>query len=447
MGFCRRLEGAEQLRVRAHAGEWYRKSAKDLTGLSQTKAQQRSAEAAQAAAADERTAADAPDKWDNLQCREPRSRAALLARFGGNEASEVAVDRALGWLERHQNADGSWKFDRAGPRARDPFSDPGTLNAPNAATAVAVLGFLGADNGPREGKYRVAATKGLKNLKARLAYFGDRAACRDATAPEMPTHALATIAVCETAALGRGRDRQWQSIAQAMVDYIVATQDADGGWSNKPVLAENIHAKIRRQRETPEPSTMLATGWTLMALRIARWADADIPDKTFQRAVEYLNGMAVRGGAPGTKGGQALLTDPGAVDYRGDAPGEVADPLLATLFGTLGRLWLTQAAPDAQKPDWAVGVARFGRNGPSLHGDWTRNFLQGILLRQTSPAAWRDWSQPLRDHLIATQQATDGQLAGSWFEDGGGWQDRQGGRLFSTAMGALILELYYRYPP
>ena len=134
-----------------------------LAGLSQTKAGQRSAEAAKAAAADEGTAADVPGKWDNLQCREPRSRAVLLKRFGGNEASEVAVDRALGWLEGHQNADGSWRFDRVG-RGRNFSADPGTLNAPIAATSLAVLRFLGADNGPREGKYRSAATKGLKAL-------------------------------------------------------------------------------------------------------------------------------------------------------------------------------------------------------------------------------------------------------------------------------------------
>ena len=146
----------------------------------------------------------------------------------------------------------------------------------------------------------------------------------------MPSHALATIAVCEAAALSHGRDKQWQTLAQAMVDYIVATQDGDGGWSNKPVLAESIHAKIRRQREKPEPSTMLATGWTLMALRTARWADVDVPDRTFQRAVEFLAGMVAHGGPAGKYGEED--------DRRGRLPrqcaGEAAE--LATLLGVWG---------------------------------------------------------------------------------------------------------------
>ena len=64
------LDPPEQRQVRLHAAEWYQKAALGLTGLSQTKAQQRSAEAA-AGAGGEATAADVPDKWDNLQCRDP----------------------------------------------------------------------------------------------------------------------------------------------------------------------------------------------------------------------------------------------------------------------------------------------------------------------------------------------------------------------------------------
>ena len=220
----------------------------------------------------------------------------------------------------------------------------------------------------------------------------------------MPSHALATIAVCEAAALSRGRDKHWQTLAQAMVNYIVATQDGDGGWSNKPVLAESIHAKIRRQREKPEPSTMLATGWTLMALRRCAGRTCDVPDKTFQRAVEFLGGMVAHGGPAGK--------DAGAVDYRDMRPRGRG---VGDAVGGLRASGSVQAAPDAQPPDGMAGLGPSGPSGPSLHGHWVRNFLQGIVLRQTNPPAWCDWSQSLRDHLIVTQ-ATKGQAAGSWFE-------------------------------
>ena len=40
--------------------------------------------------------------------RSPGSRGAALARHGGNNATEGAVLRALRWLKKHQNEDGSW---------------------------------------------------------------------------------------------------------------------------------------------------------------------------------------------------------------------------------------------------------------------------------------------------------------------------------------------------
>ena len=54
-------------------------------------------------------------------------------RGGGSRSSEDAVDRALEWLRRHQEADGSWG---AGEQA----------DLRPAATGLAILAFLGAGN-------------------------------------------------------------------------------------------------------------------------------------------------------------------------------------------------------------------------------------------------------------------------------------------------------------
>ena len=57
---------------------------------------------------------------------------------------------------------------------------------------------------------------------------------------------------------------------------------------------------------------------------------------------------------------------------------------------------------------------------------------------------WQRWNEALQAALVGRQQ-TDGDLAGSWDPVcvWGGY----GGRVYSTAMSALCLEVYYRFLP
>jgi hypothetical protein len=57
---------------------------------------------------------------------------------------------------------------------------------------------------------------------------------------------------------------------------------------------------------------------------------------------------------------------------------------------------------------------------------------------------WRHWNEALQAQLLGTQQKT-GPLAGSWDPDPvwGGY----GGRIYSTTLSTLCLEVYYRYLP
>jgi hypothetical protein len=56
--------------------------------------------------------------------------------------------------------------------------------------------------------------------------------------------------------------------------------------------------------------------------------------------------------------------------------------------------------------------------------------------------AWEEWNVTLRD-LLVMDQRTAGPLAGSWDPNGlwGGY----GGRVYTTAVATLCLEVYYRY--
>jgi hypothetical protein len=53
------------------------------------------------------------------------------------------------------------------------------------------------------------------------------------------------------------------------------------------------------------------------------------------------------------------------------------------------------------------------------------------------------WNRRIRDVLLQ-HQTKGGEHAGSWDPKGARWGGR-GGRVYSTALGALCLEVYYRY--
>ena len=57
---------------------------------------------------------------------------------------------------------------------------------------------------------------------------------------------------------------------------------------------------------------------------------------------------------------------------------------------------------------------------------------------------WKEWNAAMRDHLVDTQ-GSDGHSRGSWyFPDKHG---EVGGRLYTTAMAVMTLEVYYRFLP
>jgi hypothetical protein len=67
-----------------------------------------------------------------------------------------------------------------------------------------------------------------------------------------------------------------------------------------------------------------------------------------------------------------------------------------------------------------------------------------LALYQTQGEPWKKWNEAMQKTLIASQR-TDGGLAGSWDPDPV-W-GACGGRAYSTALGALCLEVYYRFLP
>jgi hypothetical protein len=386
--------------LRQRAAHWYRPIESALVGIDQANVRKRLAQLdGTAEPASTASTSKSPDA---------AGRQVLLREQGGNEASEAAVERALDWLARHQNPDGSWSFNHVRPACKEQCPDAGTLDAPQGATSLALLPFLGAGHSHRadsRSKYRSTVSAALNYLRMNLARVGGLFDNDQG----MPSHAWGTIALCE--ASEGGRDKSSRAAAVAAIELIVNTQNADGGWSMLP-----------RPGAQPNPSELATTAWNVVALKTAQAAGIVDPSRSLKRATAYIDGAAAPNG------------------FRRSTDATGIDPL-STALGMQARI---QLGWPREQPALTAYVAELSKAGPATNGRFYLSFLQSQTMREAGGASWPAWNTALRDHLVNTQQTT-GHAAGSWSSTHA--EARQGGRLYCTALGALILEVYYRTAP
>ena len=65
-----------------------------------------------------------------------------------------------------------------------------------------------------------------------------------------------------------------------------------------------------------------------------------------------------------------------------------------------------------------------------------------LAMYQVGGTAWTTWNKAMSSAIIE-QQRQDGHFKGSW-DPIGAWGE-EGGRVYSTALLTLCLEVYYRY--
>lgn len=353
-------------------------------------------------AGDERRprAAAAGGGWEG---RDPHARAFLAGTRGGSKQSERAVERGLNWLVAHQREDGSWSFDLTKPPCKGMCRNSGTEASATAATAMALLPFLGAGYTHQRGEHQLIVERGLYALQTRAISTPQGIDLRGGGS--MYAQALAAIALCE--AYGMTGDERLQSVAQGALWFIVYAQDhAGGGW-----------------RYTPgEPGDITVTGWQWMALRSGQLAKLEVPSPTISDINKFLDGVQTDGGAK----------------YRYQP--QRKPERTTSAVGLLCRMYLGW---DRQRPALYRGVEFLHKWGPSETNVYYDYYATQVMHFWEGPE-WQAWNEKMRDHLVAAQ-ADAGHEAGSWhFADPYG--DR-GGRLYTTSMALMILEVYYRHMP
>ncbi len=338
-------------------------------------------------------------------------RQALLQKFGGSQASESAVQRGLEWLVSVQHPQGWWDFNQVGQS-----SSPGTINNPIGGTAYALLPFLAAGQTHEEGNYQKQVGAGLTFLTKiginAPAGYDLRGMINKNSDDKEPNeayyvHGAATLALCE--AYGITKDRRLKAAAEGAVKFIVNSQDPKGGgWRYNPL----------------EPGSTSVTAIQVMALMAAKKAGIKVPDKTFQGVMFYLDSVQVdREGRYGYE-----------IEKKKYSGAVMAMSLLCRMYLGWGRDY----------GDLRAGIALLDKAGP--YDNLYSLYFATQVMKNWGGEEWERWNVRMRDYLIATQE-TEGPAAGSWKPRTGAIHAKQGGRLLTTVLATLTLEVYYRYKP
>ena len=334
---------------------------------------------------------------------EGRSRRQSIAfSRGATPESEAAVERGLNWLVAHQFNNGSWHFDftQDGGACNGYCRNPGTNGSSTGATAMALLAFYGAGYTHRAGPHQEPLNRGLYYLVRRMLQTEHGGDLQEGT---MYAQGLSTIALCEAYAMSG--DEDLRPYAEQAIRFILYAQDKKGGgWRYSP----------------GEPGDTTMHGWQLMALKSASLAGLSVPSPAWHRAGDFLDSVQADGGA--------------AYGYR--TPQRLPT---TSAVGLLCRMYMGWDKREAL----ARGVSNLERAGPSKTNIYYDYYATQVM-HHYGGSPWKRWNAKMRDYLIATQAAV-GHEAGSWhFEDQHG---DVGGRLYTTAMAVMTLEVYYRYMP
>jgi hypothetical protein len=360
-------------------------------------------------------ASRSPARGDDLatiyrfRLRDDRER--LGRARGGTEDAEKAVQAALDWLAAVQRQDGRWDASAHGGGAQRTVQGEDRkgagANADTGITALALLAFLAAGETHLKGKHRAHVQKGLEYLLRQQSHDGNLAGNASMFA-RMYCHGIATLALGEAYAMTRD-DRIRPYLQRAVAYTVAAQQPTGGGWRYQP----------------GDAGDMSQFGWQLMALKSAEAAGIAV-----NRRTQILMRRFLASCSAGNHGGLA--------SYR---QGERVTRTM-TAEALVCRFFIQE---DLQQPtideaaDYLVAeLPGFGK--PNLYC-W---YYATLGLYQLQDERWQRWNRALQHQLISSQRNA-GPLAGSW--DPATVWGGCGGRVYSTAMAALCLEVYYRYLP
>ncbi len=349
----------------------------------------------------------------------------IAKREGGNDESQRAVADALKWIAEQQYEDGHWSLDKYPPSSRmsrlkgTDADTPATHSNDTAATAFGLLPLLGAGHHHKKNcPYKMNVFRGLDYLCRKQEDNGNLSGKGQSS---MYAHALATIALCEAYAMSK--DDKLKPRAQKALDYLVYAQNTTaGGWRYGP-----------RPEDGGDTSVV---GWVVMALRSGQIAGLNVPNSTMDLARKWLDDCShdekSKYSYTRKSGPSPNMTAAGLLcrQYLGWGPRSSA------LHKGCEYMLLPANTPPAKGPG----------KGEKLGRIYYYYYATQVIHHMAGQGPyWEKWNPPMRDFLIRIQER-EGAKLGSWNPNGADYGGA-GGRMYSTSLAILTLEIYYRYLP
>jgi len=309
---------------------------------------------------------------------------------------DEAIDRALDYLARSQQADGSF----ASPMGRN-----------TGITALCLMAFLAKGHTPGTPPYGDVLDKGIDFVLDSQHHTGMLVASARSHGP-MYSHTIATLLLSEvTGMVAPERQRRLDPALGKALRLILAAQAVrkpsrhQGGW---------------RYQHSSRDSDISCTGWALMSLRSARNNGAAVPKQAIDDAIRFVLQCRSRDGGFGYQpGGGSGLARTGTALLCLELCGRHRD----------------KAAVSAG--DWILGCVPHTRR--------ERFFYYGIYycsqgMFQLGGDHWEKFGAHMYQELLKLQ------------DDDGSWPQGQGnearaGRGYSTAMAVLAMSVAHRQLP
>lgn len=270
------------------------------------------------------------------------------------------------------------------------------------------MAFLAAGHTHLQGPHQTTVRRGLEYLISVQDANGSLGISQNMY-ERMYCHAMATCALSEAYAMSG--DERLQTPVRRAIGFTIATQErVSGGWRYRP-------------SDSGDTSQL---GWQVMALKSAQLAGIAIPDQTQNGITRFLRSVTL-----GREGGLACYQPVRPIASRS----MTAEALACRQFMGIVSSPAAQAEASGFVLQEPPGTGR-----PNFYY-W---YYATLSMYQLQGEPWQRWNEALQKQMLASQRH-DGELSGSWDPDPvwGGC----GGRAYSTSLGTLCLEVYYRFLP